>query len=69
MTEAKKAPVKKERIKVGTVKHYEFIPLDNISLSEIKEFTDLVRVGIAFDTYDKLSLSARKHFREIKQDK
>ena len=69
MTEAKKTPVKKERIKVGTVKHYEFIPLDNISLSEIKEFTDLVRVGIAFDTYDKLSLATRKHFKEIKQDK
>jgi hypothetical protein len=65
MTEPKKI-VKKERIKVGTVKHYEFIPLDNISLTEIKELSDLVRIGIAFDTYEKTSSSLRKHFREIK---
>ena len=66
MSEPKKPPVKKERIKVGTVKHYEFIPLDNISLSEIKELSDLVRIGISFDTFEKTSPSLRKHFKEIK---
>jgi hypothetical protein len=64
MTVAK--PVKKEKIKVNTVKHYEFIPLDNISLSEIQELSNLVRIGIASDTFEKTSNSLKKHFKEIK---
>lgn len=68
MTEAKKPVAKKDKvaIKVGTVKHYEFIPLDNISTSEINEMAECVRIGVAADTYDKFSPNLRKHFKEIK---
>lgn len=68
MTEAKKPVAKKDKvaIKVGTVKHYEFIPLDNISLSEISEMAGTIRIGISADTYDKFSTNLRKHFKEIK---
>lgn len=52
--------------KVSQSKVYEFKPTEDISIEDIKELSDVVRVGVTGRVLELLSDDLKKHFVEIK---
>jgi hypothetical protein len=47
---------------------FEFKPDDTITIEEIKELSELIRIGICGSTLSNASHELKKHFVEIKNE-
>lgn len=45
---------------------FEFDPKDNITIEEIMELKEFIRIGVSGDTISKASENLKRHFKEIK---
>ena len=54
-----------ENEKINQATLYEFKPSDDISIQDIKELSEVVRVGITGRVLENLSPNLRKHFMEV----
>lgn len=48
-------------------KTYEFVPNSDITIAEIKELAELIRIGVGGHVLDMASDELRKHFVEVKK--
>jgi hypothetical protein len=48
-------------------KVFEFLPNEDITVKEILELVELVRIGVSGEIVDKASPELKKHFTEIKK--